>query len=750
MTVTLLVVFLLVLLGIIDLVVGVSNDAVNFLNSAVGSKVAPRRVILWVAALGLLIGSFFASGMMDLARSGVVNPQSFSYYDLIAVFAAVMVVHVLLMDLMNTYALPTSTTTALIFQLIGGALAVALIKSNGQGAVHVGNYIDTNQVFLIMAGIFLSVFLAFLLGAAVQFVSRVVFTFQYRDRLGWLFSLSGALAVTVIFYLIIKRGLYTDMFDLGDWYHNLHLQLAQVLTSVFVLSFFIFFVATKLFQIDVPRWVVFFGTFALAMSFTSNDLVNFIGVPLAAAESTWYFIGSGQSANQYTLDLLKGEVGHPFAQPIYMFVFFVSAIIMVVTIFYSRKSRAVIDTEILLERQGVGYERFEPTPLSRSVVRHVLKWSQSVGRLVPESVANFVDRRFDRSLLAKPSAKEEAASFDMVRASVNLTMASAMILLGTWFQIPLSTTFIVFMVSMGTSLADRAWGRDNAVYRLSGVFTILGAWFFMSCLAVIGAFVFTLLIWYGGVTVLVLLVAFTLLVLYKSRKWFSKRIEALASKKPDEPETVEPVGDWLVEHGGEHFRKHLLEASKIYFLSVQGFIDENVDTLRQAKSMSMELIATTKDTRHELFQNLKAISDRSLESGHHYIQALDYLGELANSLHSVCQANYTHIHNQHKGLGEAQRNELDHLLDEVSNYFNLLIHIEKEQRFAFLDESVAKQQLLIEYMDDLRKNQIKRIRDGESKTRVSVLYMDLLSETKNVLLYAINVVKSHRDYLKAL
>ncbi|MFT3740967.1 MAG: inorganic phosphate transporter [Breznakibacter sp.] len=750
MAITLLVVLLLVVLGIIDLIVGVSNNAVNFLNSAVGAKVASRRVILWVAALGLIAGSFFSSGMMDLARSGVINPQSFSYRDLMAVFAAVMIVHVLLIDAMNAYALPTSTTTALIFQLLGGALAVAFIKSYRQETVYVSGYIDTNQVFLMMSGIFLSVFIAFLLGLLVQFASRMIFTFNYRGRFAWLFSLSGALAVSVIFYFILKKGLYTDMFDLGGWYHGLDDRLVQVLGCVFVLSFFVFFVATKLFHIDVPRWVVFFGTFALAMSFTSNDLVNFIGIPLAAAESTWYFLASGQDASSYTLDLLKGELSHPFARGTYILLFFVSAVIMAITIFYSRKSRAVIDTEILLERQGAGDERFEPTPLSRSVVRQAINLSHAVAKLLPVSLTNFMARRFDRTVLPEPSPKEEIASFDMVRASVNLIVASVMILMATWSQIPLSTTFVVFMVSMGTSLADKAWGRDNAVYRLSGVFTILGSWFLVSCLALAGAFVLTFVLWYGGIVALLVLLVLTFVVLYRNNSLFARKMETLATKKTNKTEMIEPEGEWFYEQGNEYFRRHLLEASKIYFLSLRGFIDEDTDTLRQAKNKASDLGKQTKDARHEFFRNLKTISDRSLESGHHFMQALDYISELANSLHFLCDANYIHIHNQHKGLGGAQRRELDHLLDEVSNYFNLLVHIEKEQRFSILDESVAKQHLLIEYMDELRKNQIKRIRGGESKTRVSVLYMDLLSETKNILLYAINVVKSHRDYLKAL
>jgi phosphate/sulfate permease len=744
-----LLIFIFALFGIVDLVVGVSNNAINFLNSALGSKVATRRTILIVASVGLVLGAFFSSGRMDLPRTGVIYPQAFVYYDLVAVFIAAMVIHIILLDTLNYFGIPTSTTTALVFELIGGGLAIAFVRSmDAQQGFHLGNYINTGQVFIILVGILLSVFLAFILGMVVQFLSRLLFTFNYRARLGWLFSMAAAFAFTVIIFLIIKKALHTNTFELGNWYHLLLANLPEFLMSVFIMVFFICLVAIKLFQVDVSRWVVVFGTFALAMSFASNDLANFIGIPLAMAENSSLAISSPAHVLNDLPSFLSSKT-MVFSSGSYIFIFMLAAAVMSVTLFFSRKAMYVVDTQLLLERQRTGYERFEPTPLSRTIVRHFVRVVQVAKSIFPNRVIMAVEKRFVPHRQEQNETTADASYFDMIRASVNLTVASIMVMFGVWLRIPLSTTFIVFMVSMGTSLADFAWGRENAVYRLSGVFTILGTWLFASIAAVLGAFIITITIWYGGIVAIVLILLLTAWLLLKSSNYFSK-LPKSSNDLTDEPQIQPDQLNWVTAQGTDHFRKPLLEASKVYFLTLQGFIDEDITTLKQAKKGASELAKQAQTSRDALFAHLKYTTDQSLEAFQYYVQVLDYVSELSMSLVAMSLPIYDHIHNNHKGLKSDQHTELQNLAEQTSSFFNLLIHIEKEQRFADLDDAIRQQQLLVALLDDLRKNQIKRIREGESKTKVSVLYMDVIAETKNVMLYAINIIKSHRDFVNAI
>jgi phosphate/sulfate permease len=736
------------LLAIVDLIVGVSNDGVNFLNSAFGSKVAKRRTILIVASVGLLLGSFFASGLMDLPRSGIINPENFSFFDITAVFVSVMLAHILLIDAFNYYGIPTSTTTLLIFLLVGGALAIAVIKWHQHARlVEIGLYINTGKLFLILVGIFLSVFAAFILGLLVQLTARMVFTFNYRHRLGWFFSLAASFAFTVIIYLIIKKALYTDMFQLGVWYDELLSNLPQFLLSVFVMVFFISLVAIKLFHIDVSRWVVFFGTFAIAMSFTSNDLVNFIGIPLAMAESSIMSVSGNAGSTSFVAETFGA--GLTFPSWVYLFVFVLSALIMAATLFVSRKAKYVIDTELLLERQASGFERFEPTQLSRSLVRHIYKYTSNITKHIPKPLVAWLEKRFQPTQAILGNNDNNPAFFDLIRASVNLTVASIMILVGTWFRLPLSTTFIVFMVSIGTSLSDMAWNRENAVYRLSGVFTILGTWFFGSMAALIMAFVFTIVVWFGGWVAIVLLVAITAWALYKSKRSF--RISPPKhTRELEKNKTRLSMGEALLTKDSDHFRKPMIEASKIYFLVLQGFIDESTVMLKQAKKSAAEMRHQNQEARDSLLGSLRSLPDHSLEAGQCYIQVLDYVSELSNSLLSMASTVYEHVHNNHKGLKAEQQPEFLNLIEETTSFFNLLIHIEKEQHFTDLNDAVQRLQLLMAHLDDLRKRQVKRIKSGDAKTRVSILYLDVVADTKNILLYAINIMKSHRDFMNAM
>ncbi len=738
---------LLSVLAILHLVVGVSNDAVNFLNSAIGSRVSSRKVILIIAGIGLLTGTFFAGGMMDVARNGVIYPESFSLTELLIIFLAVVIVNIVIIDSFNTLGFPTSTTILVIFSLIGGALAMSLFKdSNDQGYT---SFINTNKAFLVFAGILVSVFLAFIFGAVVQFITRLVFTFRFKGRFLFLFSVAGAVAITSILFLIIKKdiGGYLPM---DDYINMLPFGKIESLGVLFASTFILFWGLGLIFNINIPRLVVFFGTFALALSFAANDLVNFIGLPLTGIESIKAFLTqSGNNPGTFKLEFLNKNwiQSNPFNDIVYLWVFLLSGIIMIVAIFYSKKSESVTDTEIYLGRQTHGYERFEPSPLSRLLVRQFLFFYNKMYVILPTGVKNFCSARFEQP---EPGtgviSADNEVFFDTVRASVNLVVASILISIGTYYRFPLSTTFIVFMVSMGTSLSDRAWGRESAVYRISGVLSILGGWFITAFLGFLGSFFITILIWWGGIIAILLLFLLTIVFLWRTTvSYRRKREKEIKAKNVFYNEAIESI-EWLHDAGSEKIRRELLEVSKIYFLILHGLMTENINQAKEGYEKSIALKQSTNKFKGEMFLAYSKLPDESQDSGQLFVQALDYLSELSNTLGIIAPMVFYHVENQHKGLTSSQFEDINVLQDEVASFFNFMIHLEKEKRFSSFSELKQKQNNTIELIDDLRLVQIRRIRAGEGKTRINVIFMEILGETKNLMIYAYNLFQALREF----
>ncbi|MCU4177600.1 inorganic phosphate transporter [Carboxylicivirga sp. N1Y90] len=748
-------VILLGLLAIIDLTVGVSNDAVNFLNAAIGSRAAKQRIVYWVAASGLIFGVFLSVGMMEVARNGVIYPSSFTFTELMVVFLAVMLTDILLIDGFNTLGFPTSTTVAVVFELLGGAMALTLIKK-GQArldGIEVEHLINSDRAFVILAGILLSIFLAFIVGMIVQFMTRIVFTFNYTRRFKILFAIVGGLAITSIVFMIAKKALGGSVFADDAWFRIVQDYLPELLMGVFAFSTFIFLFLGLSFDIDIPRIVVFVGTFALALSFAANDLVNFIGIPLAAFESFKIFLASGSTMPEtFGMDFLSRNIleKNTFMDVVYMIIFALSGVIMILTLFYSKKARGVTETEVYLGRQSVGYERFEPSYLSRIIVRNFLQVHNTVISILPSRMVKALDKRYSRSEAVEgPGTIDGVVYFDTVRASVNLVVASILISIGTYMRFPLSTTFVVFMVAMGTSLADQAWGRESAVYRVSGVLSIIGGWFFTACIAFIGAFILAYALWYGTWIAAILLTALTFYVLLKSRQYYiNKQAEKQLLKEDFQADTVNNM-EFLVESGNEHIKRNLLEASKVYILGLQGFVDQDLRQLHEARNKAEQLQKHTRNSKSQLFYAYSRLSEEGIDSGQYFIQAFDYLTELVGCLSNITQPLFEHFENQHKGLTESQRDDLHELMDEVSAFFNHLVHVEKEHRFDLINDMAIKQNFLLGFLEQLRKNQIKRIQSGEGRTRISILFLDLLAETKNVLLYSINLLKSHRDFINS-
>ena len=460
-------IIVLFILAISDLVVGVSNDAVNFLNSAIGSKVAPRYAIMIMASLGIFLGATFSSGMMEVARSGVFNPQFFSFREVMIIFVAVMMTDIILLDLFNTYGLPTSTTVSIVFELLGAAVVVSLLKvaANGEALAAVNDYLNWGKSLAIISGIFLSIVIAFTLGTIVQFLSRLLFSFEFKTRLPFIGGLWGGVSLTALTYFLMIKGLKGASFvdrETMDWVVTntfLILLISMIFWSV------VMQIIQSVFKVNVLKVIVLFGTFALAMAFAGNDLVNFIGVPIAGLESFGIWSSSGQVPESLAMERLADPVQTP------TYLLLVAGLVMVLTLWFSKKARSVTDTEVNLARQEEGAERFQPNNFARAIVRLGVNTGKFMQAVVSRRLSQRIEQKFTKPI--KPVDRNEPA-FDLVRASVNLTMASILISFATSLKLPLSTTYVSFMVAMGTSLADRAWGRDSAVFRVAGVLNVIG------------------------------------------------------------------------------------------------------------------------------------------------------------------------------------------------------------------------------------------------------------------------------------
>ena len=516
------IVIFLFLLAIFDLTVGVSNDAVNFLNSAIGAKAASFKTIILIAAVGIFCGATMSNGMMEIARHGIFRPEAFHFNELMCIFLAVMVTDVVLLDIFNTLGMPTSTTVSMVFELLGGTFALAMLKiAAGPESLTFAELLNTEKALTVILGIFLSVAIAFFFGTLVQYLSRIIFTFNYTTKLKWTIGLFGGIAVTAIIYFMLIKGIKDASFMT-----DAHKLWVKDNTLTIVGGCFVFF--TVLMQIlhwckvNVFKVIVLLGTFALAMAFAGNDLVNFVGVPLAGFSSYTDFMANG---NGVANDYLMGALNEPAKTP---FIFlFLSGVIMVISLITSKKAQNVIKTSVDLSRQDDGNEMFGSSAIARSLVRSMTTLGNNISKIIPEKVKVWLDSRFnkDEAILAN------GAAFDLVRASVNLVLAGLLIALGTSLKLPLSTTYVAFMVAMGSSLADRAWGRESAVFRVTGVLSVIGGWFITAGAAFIICFFVTMIMYFGGMTAMVIMIGVAAFILIRSNNKYRKKMK---SEKQDD------------------------------------------------------------------------------------------------------------------------------------------------------------------------------------------------------------------------
>lgn len=743
----LILVVVLFALAISDLIVGVSNDAVNFLNSAIGSKAAPKWMIFLMASLGVLVGATFSNGMMEVARKGIFHPDMLFFSEIMIIFLAVMITDVILLDMFNTFGMPTSTTVSIVFELLGAAVAVSIVKIKTMGgavAIELANYINSGKALAIITGILLSVFIAFTVGAIVQYIARLVFSFQYRKSMKYFGSIFGGLAITAITYFIVIKGMK------GSSYADYKINETDTLqgwlsehSGLILLYGFIFWVILIqllrwIFNIKILKLIVLVGTFALAMAFAGNDLVNFIGVPLAGFNSFKAWVGAGASTPEsFSMEMLAGKVGTP------TYMLLIAGLVMITTLILSRKAKSVVSTTVDLSRQREGDERFGSSLAARVIVRGTTRFNKKLIKVFPESFTGTVRSRF--APFSYESNEPDPPAFDKIRASVNLVVASILIAIGTSLKLPLSTTYVTFMVAMGTSLADRAWDRESAVYRISGVFAVIGGWFLTALIAFSVSGIIALLITLGGKIMIFVFVAVAIFMIVRTHLLFKKRSESAKVEDEDvftEKDEVEKV----VAKCNKQVVNSILSASKIYTVGIESFIKEDRAHLREGIDLKDELNKKSKKQKNKVLNTLSKI-EGNVDSGHFYVQVVDYQREVAHSLNFTVEPLYKHIDNNHKPFGKEQEKELKKLVAQIDEFMNFMLHIVKENKFELIDDLIEKRDNIVDLLADFEKSQIKRIKGKSVNSRNSILYFNTLTETKNMLLHFINLIKAFRDFI---
>jgi phosphate/sulfate permease len=729
------------ILAILDLVVGVSNDAVNFLNSAIGSKAVSFKTIMIVASLGVAVGALFSSGMMEIARSGIFVPSMFSFNDVMIIFLAVMITDILLLDVFNSMGLPTSTTVSIIFELLGAAVCLALyhIYISEDSTQSLGTYINTKKATEIVSSILLSVLLSFGLGGLVQYLSRIIFTFQYEKRLKYIGSLFGGLAITAITFFILIKGLKGVSFISKETYGLIQANQLMIIAINFV--FFTLFsqLLISVFKVNILRVIIIIGTFALALAFAGNDLVNFIGVPIAAYNSYEIFTSSGLSGDQLMMGALADET---IVAPFYFLAF--AGLVMVITLWTSKKARSVIETGVNLSRQGDGVEKFSPNMLSRFIVRSGVYLGMGINYFLPKSIQLKIDKQFEKPEVKGKKRKDEPA-FDMVRASVNLMIASILISLGTSLKLPLSTTYVTFMVAMGTSFADRAWDRESAVYRVAGVFNVIGGWFVTAMVAFFGAFVMALVLKIGEVYAFIGLLVLLAIILYRSSRRHNKKQkeeEELIKLKREDIVTINEI----ISESSMQISRVIGATNKVYSDVIDNLGLQDLAKLKENKKALKKLEKEVDELKSNVYYFIKNLDETSVEASKFYIMILGYLQDMIQSLAFITQNSYSHINNNHKQLKFNQIRDLKSIDTDVQKLFDTIESIFENKNFDQLDEVLREKATILNNVTELIQKQITRIRTVETSPKNSKLYFGLLLETNDLIKATMNLLELFQEF----
>ena len=719
----------LAVLAVVDIVVGVSNDAINFLNSAIGSKAISIRTIMIVASLGIFIGAVFSSGMMEVARKGIFNPAAFYFDEIMVIFIAVIITDILLLDFFNTLGLPTSTTVSIVFNLLGASIVMSLIKigaSDTETFADISNYINTDKAITIISGILLSVVIAFSVGAFVQWISRIIFTFQFEKKVKNFGALFGGIALTSITYFIFIKGLkgtpyYKDLSGILKDNEILIVFAAFIILTLFSYLF------QKISQKSILLVIILVGTFGLALAFSGNDLVNFIGVTMAAYHSYEAWSISGIDPTLFSMEVLDKKVP---AEPLLLFI---AGGIMVVTLWFSKKAKSVAETEIGLSRQNDTHEKFNPNMLSRGLVNIFFGMSSAFSSVMPNSIKTKIENSYERqsAFLISKDQSVNAPAFDMIRASVNLMVAGVLISIATAMKLPLSTTYVTFMVAMGTSLADRAWGRESAVYRVAGVVSVIGGWFLTALAALAASGIVVFLIQWDKVTMIPVLLLLTVVLLVRnfiSHKNKTTRIDPKQLKK-SESSTVQGI----ISESADNIVNVISRTTKIYANFLEGLSTQNSDLLKKSKKGVAKLDGEIDELRDNIFFFIKNLDETSVRGSNFYITILAYLTDIAQSLDFISKKSYKHVNNQHQKLKFNQFKDLKEIEDRLSLLYKEIIDVFLSRKFERISFIIAQKEELVAFISEKINAQINRTRTEESSPKNTTLYFNILLETKDLL-----------------
>lgn len=737
------VVFLFVL-AIFDLMVGVSNDAVNFLQSAIGAKVAKFKTILTIAAIGIFTGAAMSNGMMEVARNGVFHPSFFSFQDVMFIFLAVMASDIVLLDIFNTLGMPTSTTVSMVFELLGGTFALALMKVAGDPSLHVADLMNTSKALTMIMAIFVSVAIAFVVGAFVQYISRTLFTFVYKNNsLKWKIGIFGGLAFTAIIYFMLIKGLGNVSFisDAAHEWINTHswtiCGICFVVTAVLSQVLFAF-------KVNVFKILVLTGTFALAMAFAGNDLVNFIGVPLAGYSSFQdYSANAGGDAAGYMMDSLNGPAHTPV-------LFLIAAgLIMVISLATSKKAFNVVKTSVDLARQDAGDEMFGSSKMARVLVRFSTNTASALSELVPNGVKRWFAKRFDNENVVLP----QGAAFDEIRATVNLVVSSLLIALGTSLTLPLSTTYVTFMVAMGSSLADKAWGRESAVFRITGVISVIGGWFITAGAAFILCFLVALAMSLGGLTMASILIALSIVLLVRSNiKYKKKQAEEKGDVVFNQMITSEDNAETLrlltqhIRQGQSQF----LDFVNVNYLNVtEGFISEDLSRLQKAESAMRKERQELKQRRRKEMLGLRRIDPGvAIEKSTWFHLGVNSCEDMLYSLRRICDPCEEHIDNSFVPLEKDRIKEFLPLRDTLLYLLKRAVVVISTENFTDSDKLREQCEEFKSCLSSTRQGQIERMQTSKENITVSYVYLNLLQETHEIASSLQHLLRASKHFAK--
>ncbi len=726
------IVIFLFMLAVFDLLVGVSNDAVNFMNSAVGAKVANFKTIVIVAAIGVFAGAVLSNGMMDIARHGIFQPVNFSFYEIMCILLAVMVTDVVLLDVFNTLGLPTSTTVSMVFELLGGTFILAILKIVGDetGLLTLGDMMNTEKALSVIMGIFLSVAIAFIAGTFVQYISRLIFSFNYKKNLSWTIGIFGGIAVTSLSYFMLIKGLKSAPFMTPESLAWISENTTLLVTGCFI-TFTLLMQILHWCRVNVFKIIVLLGTFSLALAFAGNDLVNFIGVPLAgfSAYTDYVANSNGVSIHDFMMTSLMSSAKTP---AIFLFA---SGLVMVYALATSKKAKNVIKTSVDLARQEEGDEMFGSSALARTIVRRANNINDFLKRVIPAGMRRWIDSRFNKDEVIL----ENGAAFDLIRAAVNLVLSGLLIIIGTTMKLPLSTTYVTFIVAMGTSLADRAWSRESAVYRITGMLSVIGGWFITAFVAFTICALVTFIMFYTSFVGMFIFIVVAVVLLVRSNIKYSKKEKAeqqddifkrmMASKDKNE------ILALLRQHVKETLTSYITFSEDTYVKVTDGFIHEDLKSLRKAMNATDDQKKMLKKCRRKELLGLRRIPITiAIEKNTWFHLGSNSCEEMLYCLKRICEPCKEHVDNNFNPISKDCVTEFLPVREELCRLMERTRTAIENNNYEEADDILAKGDALKNSISSLRKQMMNRMQEADNASlKASMVYLNILQESQELV-----------------